>query len=140
MDEVSEYIDKEAFISEKRKQFCENCERRKGIKHGKKCFIYEIGCSLCRACDIGDMIDAVEDFPAADVAPVVHGRWEYNKFYIPECSNCGACPWRGYIPSLDGVNQVYKFCPCCGARMDESNDEEQDEPEYDRDGRPVVEI
>ena len=183
MVKVSEYIDKEAFISEKRKQFCENCSRRKGIKHGKECFIYEIGCSLCRACDIGDMIDAVEDFPAADVVPnnTVIAK---DNFTISICTASG----KGFIAGeryaiIGGNNGAHVFredkngnpvelllhnngesdydkngkqiggiewlSPANGdiipvfdyivwGSMDKT--EEQDEPEYDRDGRPVIEL
>ena len=37
----TEYISKDAFIEQQRKQYCENCERRKGIKNGKRIFVYE---------------------------------------------------------------------------------------------------
>ena len=59
----------------------------------------------------------VADFPAADVAPVVHGRWEY----IPQTLNtlsqlrCPFCGWWSIDPSIDGV---YNYCPHCGAKMD----------------------
>lgn len=54
--------------------------------------------------------------PAADVAPVVHGRWEFlgpNRL-IKECmcGTCSACKVRSkYI-----VNTM--LCPSCGAVMD----------------------
>lgn len=56
-------------------------------------------------------------FPAADVAPVVHGRWEY----IPQTLNtlsqlrCPFCGWWSLDPSIDGT---YNYCPNCGAKMD----------------------
>ena len=58
-------IDADAFIKEKTKIFCENCDRRRGMKDGKltKHFVYDIGDAPCRACDIGDMIDYVDDAP-----------------------------------------------------------------------------
>ncbi len=68
---MAEYIEREAFIAEQRHLYCENCERRKGMKNGKKKFVYAIGEVPCRACDIGDMLDSIEDYPAADVRPVV---------------------------------------------------------------------
>ena len=63
--------------------------------------------------------DLAEDFyriPAADVAPVVHGRWEWlgpNRL-VPDCmcGTCSACKVRSkYI-----VNTM--LCPNCGAKMD----------------------
>lgn len=55
--------------------------------------------------------------PAADVAPVVHGRWEYT----PQTFNtlgqirCPFCAWWSLDQSIDGI---YKYCPNCGAKMD----------------------
>ena len=65
---MSEYIDREAFIAEQRHLYCDNCARRKNSK-GK--LVYDIGDAPCRACGICDVLDAVEDAPAADVRPVV---------------------------------------------------------------------
>ena len=52
--------------------------------------------------------------PAADVAPVVHGRWElrHGSWY---CSNCG----RGYKIKCRVVRACkHDYCPHCGAKMD----------------------
>lgn len=54
--------------------------------------------------------------PAADVAPVVHGRWEWlgpNRLVANcMCGTCSACKIRSkYI-----VNTM--LCPNCGAKMD----------------------
>ena len=52
--------------------------------------------------------------PAADVAPVVHGKWASEAIggvYGPVCSVCGY-----YIPGISFWNAPY--CPHCGARMD----------------------
>ena len=57
----------------------------------------------------------------ADVAPVIHARWidngrgGYAHAYF--CSNCG---WLDGYPIEDRFN----YCPNCGAKMDESEDEE----------------
>ena len=64
------------------------------------------------------------DAPAADMAPVVHGRWEFlgpNRL-IKECmcGTCSACKVRSkYI-----VNTM--LCPNCGAKMDGGADHEDD--------------
>ena len=54
--------------------------------------------------------------PAADVSPVVHGRWEWlgpNRLVTDcMCGSCSACKVRSkYI-----VNTM--LCPNCGAKMD----------------------
>ena len=61
---MAEYIDRDAFLEQQRAWYCKDCGRRKNTK-GK--FVYEIGEAPCRACDIGTMLDAVEDYPAADM-------------------------------------------------------------------------
>lgn len=54
--------------------------------------------------------------PAADVAPVVHGRWEFlgpNRLIKGcLCGTCSACKVRSkYI-------ETPALCPNCGAKMD----------------------
>ena len=53
--------------------------------------------------------------PAADVAPVVHGRWidpeDDDGGTLWHCSKCG-CP----VKTISKPNCNY--CPKCGARMD----------------------
>lgn len=52
--------------------------------------------------------DALTGIPAADVAPVVHGRWIDADFCGQyECSECG-----------NNAVDLYDFCPNCGAKMD----------------------
>lgn len=60
-------IDADEFVKLRIDWYCENCERRKN-SNGR--FVYEIGGVPCRACDIGDMIDAVDDAPT-----VVEGNY-----------------------------------------------------------------
>lgn len=53
--------------------------------------------------------------PAADVAPVVHGRWKcHGDCGVTECSACG---W-----SIEEYSGDYAYCPNCGARMDGDSD------------------
>ena len=104
---MKEYIEREAFIESQHNIYCVNCDRRKDSK-GK--FVYFVGDAPCRACGIMDVLDAVEDFPAADVQPVVRGKWEYNPGdNIPYCSEC-------MMPQDSECN----FCPNCGAMMEEN--------------------
>ena len=60
----------------------------------------------------------IENFPAADVAPVVHGRW----LGAPLCGNdncrCSECgSWHNVHANLRG-EIIQKYCPNCGAKMD----------------------
>ena len=128
----ADYISREAFLAEKRHLYCENCARRKGMKNGKVKFVYEIGDAPCRACGIGDMLDDVENFPAADVRPNVTGRWkeveiaELNEsndwafdliasMYCPNCKRYHTEIYRFGDPTY-----LNNFCPNCGAKMEES--------------------
>ena len=63
---MSDLIDRQAFIENERKLYCEDCDRRKGTKNGKPNVIcYEIGEAPCRACWLDDALTDLEDFPAA---------------------------------------------------------------------------
>lgn len=61
---------------------------------------------------------AVRNIPAADVAPVRHGRWKYNTdFQVWNCSECGENPHKGTGVVVVEEN-LPAYCPHCGARMD----------------------
>ena len=57
-----------------------------------------------------DWMAFIDKEPAADVAPVVHGRWiaSHDEF----CA-CSICKYPVYV----GWNQT-NYCPNCGAKMD----------------------
>ena len=55
----------------------------------------------------------INSIQAADVAPVVHGRWEsqvVRKPFVQVLYKCSKC---GYL-----VDRVSNYCPNCGAKMD----------------------
>lgn len=52
--------------------------------------------------------------PAADVAPVRHGRWECNK----PCPVCGGDRFDGLDADI-WADWEPPYCPNCGAKMDE---------------------
>lgn len=56
-------------------------------------------------------ICVLHDMPAADVAPVVHGKWLDAGRGIKACSNCN----HGIKEHMACVNH---YCPNCGAKMD----------------------
>nr|DAM84727.1 MAG TPA: Transcription initiation factor IIE, alpha FINGER, Transcription [Caudoviricetes sp.] len=60
---------------------------------------------------------AIFELPAADVAPVRHGRWKYNTdFQVWNCSECGENPHKGTGVVVVEEN-LPAYCPHCGARM-----------------------
>ena len=62
------------------------------------------GLAICIASEIAEI-------PAADVTPVVHGRWGNNG--IPGSMLCG-CSVCGFTC---GASSFF-YCPNCGAKMD----------------------
>ena len=63
-----------------------------------------------------DAADCIRYMPAADVAPVRHGRW-IDKGEYAVCTECGGRSGTQY----DGVEPIplmTQFCPNCGAKMD----------------------
>lgn len=97
---MDKYIKREATIKRIKEVYCADCNSYNGVR--------------CRACGTGDAIDMIEDAPAADVAPVVHGRWIEKKTAVGryfECSNCGA--HENKHTAIKGY-----YCWRCGAKMD----------------------
>ena len=60
---------------------------------------------------IDNVFGEIKEIPAADVAPVVHGRWECGC----QCSVCG----DRHGPYNSRHRPYYNYCPNCGAKMDE---------------------
>lgn len=60
------------------------------------------------------MRQLIEMQPAADVAPVRHGRWIYGEDIDIQCSVCGT----DALTEGDYRQTRSNYCPNCGARMD----------------------
>ena len=82
--------------------------------------------SICPSRRKENDYDCLEHIPAADVAPVVHGRWE-PYFEEVEIYNAGGVAERkqtgwicGRCKSVESITRHYKtnYCPNCGAKMD----------------------
>lgn len=64
--------------------------------------------------------ERIKALPAADVVPVVHGKWVHphwkNSDFCYDCSVCGNeamhCEYRW------SDKKIYPICPNCGARCD----------------------
>jgi len=72
-----------------------------------------------------DIAARLHDIPAADVRPVVRGRWidrddDYYGWNMWACSACGE-----EFVLTEGTPDMndYHFCPNCGALMDKDGDQ-----------------
>ena len=70
----------------------------------------------------------IEALPAADVAPVVHGRWDDSgRYTFPSgdvavrCTNCGCA-----LTKSEYRLYTWNYCPICGAKMDGGDNDEAD--------------
>ena len=61
-------------------------------------------------------MEIVASAPAADVAPVAHGRWEPGN---PICPVCGGDKFKDLDADI-WCDWQPDFCPNCGAKMDGS--------------------
>ena len=104
---MAEYIEREALMRRIKEIHCAECDSYHGVR--------------CRACWIDDTLDYIDSEPAADVAPVRHGRWilEREPDGKPYCFHCSVCDDDfHYI----GITVAYDYCPNCGAEMDGGED------------------
>ena len=100
---MAEYIERDAISEEIRKYYYKNPPN------------FSYGEGFDRGLDRAQR--AILDAPAADVAPVRHGRWidaypgiEPNPMFMYGiCSECGF---------EQGISKYLNYCPNCGAKMD----------------------
>ena len=112
---MAEYIKREAAIAyiRERSEECQKAFEELGGESGIYADAYN---------------DLAEDFyriPAADVAPVVHGRWEMRPTGM--VTDTGP-EYKAYCTVCNEPNKQYQppFCPHCGAKMDGGADHEAD--------------
>ena len=83
------------------------------------------GSVLGRHTGLADCIASeISGLPAADVAPVVHGKW----YLLDDCANagmyCSVCSRRVHREEFAYKKLRSKYCPHCGAKMDGGNEGE----------------
>ena len=104
---MAEYIEREQAIKcaeESYKTWNLITAAADGAREVNQCYKMQ---ELCKT--IGEVFKIV---PAADVAPVVHGRWVYHNFDTI-CSECR----KSAIFDEWGQQAETEFCPHCGAKM-----------------------
>lgn len=88
---------------EREKLLTDICDDMCGLK-------YTGVCENCR------VVALIADAPAANVAPVVHGRWVSVAGKRDRI--CSRCLHNEPYKNADDDAEVFEFCPHCGAKMD----------------------
>ena len=101
---MDEYIERGTLMRRIKEIHCAECDSYHGVR--------------CRACWVDDTLDYIDSEPAADVAPVRHGRWVDN-----HCTACGMMPmgdemWKHLDLEPPLFERFMDYCPICGCRMD----------------------
>ena len=97
---MAEYIEREALMRRIKEIHCAECDSYHGVR--------------CRACWVDDTLDYIDSEPTADVAPVRYGRWRVDGVYVV-CSVCNRLTLSPIVKQIP----TFKYCPNCGAKMDE---------------------
>ena len=93
--------------------------------------IFSIWRSIPAPASVTSLAAAISQTPAADVAPVRHGRWIEDERTYPGpglknnlCSVCGeiAGSWKEGLE----LGRKWAYCPNCGARMGKEDEHEAD--------------
>lgn len=107
---MAEYIKRETFLKDIEERHCSPCKEAGEYHNG----------FMCAGCWVGDLRSEVIGAPTADVAPVVHGKWDDSgRYTFPSgstavrCSNCGCA-----LSESEYHLYSWDYCPICGARMD----------------------
>ena len=89
---MAEYIEREAAMDATQKAFSDQ----------------ECDCEV-----MPDVLGALQEIPAADVAPVRHGRW-----IVTDVITCSECQ---HFTRSEFAGR-WNYCPNCGARMDKEDE------------------
>ena len=81
------------------------------VPHGMDFDSFEAG--------VNHVMNIIHNTQTADVVEVKHGSWKYLYDGNYKCSECGSW-WCCTDSQIDEMN----YCPNCGAKMDEREDEQ----------------
>ena len=96
-------IDADKLITETKRIYCEDCDD-----------------NSCDLCWVTDYIDYLTNAPTVEAEPIRHAKWlpiyYDNQPMICACSLCDRRVVNKY--------ELPRYCPTCGAKMDEEADNE----------------
>lgn len=100
---MNEYIDRDA-LRQAVLESQHNNPHPRGMAH------------IAHDCEHAHFVAMIARFPAADVAPVVHGRWVSVAGKRDRI--CSRCLHNEPYKNADDDAEVFEFCPHCGAKVD----------------------
>ena len=103
----------------------EYIEKNKAIKELYEVYDYEFPTASGGFDEYARMIvpNTIKNMPAADVAPVVHGHWiEQEDGNLDTYYTCSSCKEDFDLIAGTPCENLYNYCPNCGAKMDEKED------------------
>ena len=104
------------------KEYIERDEAYKIINEAMTAGMVNIFSIQQRRANFEEVLEVIEEIPAADVQEVKHGKWITSEITMDSgCTSCSCCHSEYYIgdlQNLEGDNDFVMYCPHCGARMD----------------------
>lgn len=67
---------------------------------------------------VSEIWDIIDEQPTVDAEPVRHGQWLLPEVCYEDIE-CSACHAYMPLPISFDYRPTYKYCPMCGAKMDE---------------------
>lgn len=91
------------------------------INHSHECYVSNARAETAEWC-----LKKLKELPVADVAEVRHGHWCMLSYDEAVCTCCGYnrnTPFESTKEAKEKWNELPPFCEMCGAKMDESEDD-----------------
>lgn len=94
-------------------------EVQKRICSGQFTIVDDDFATLGFKCGVDYVMDIIKEAEVKDVAPVKHARWIENKTF-EDYRIFLMCPCCTAVFGIDKTKKImYRYCPNCGAKMDE---------------------
>jgi hypothetical protein len=74
--------------------------------------------------EIDATFDKIKALPSAQPERM-KGRWIWKGEEGDSRFMCSVCKSKEYVPTCNGVPNIWEFCPNCGAKMEGEEDDER---------------